>query len=60
MKLFNAIQLAVLNISSPIWLNLLREATFPFAVAAFCLGVFVALVAFIWSIIGFADTIDKF
>jgi len=58
MKVFNAIQLAVLNVSSPIWLNLLANATFPLHIIALWIGVLVAIGIFIWSVIGFLSSIE--
>lgn len=59
MKVFNAIQLAVLNVSSPIWLNLLANATFPLHTIALWIGVLVAIGIFIWSVIGFLSSIEE-
>ena len=58
MKVFNAIQLAVLNVTSPIWLNLLANATFPLHTIALWIGVLVAIGIFIWSVIGFLSSIE--
>ena len=58
MKTFNAIQLAVLNVSSPIWLNLLATATFPLHTIALWIGVLVAIGIFVWSVIGFLSSIE--
>jgi hypothetical protein len=58
MKVFNAIQLAVLNVTSPIWLNLLANATFPLHTIALWIGVLIAIGIFIWSVIGFLSSIE--
>jgi len=58
MKIFNAIQLAVLNVSSPIWLNLLANATFPLHTIALWIGALVAVGIFVWSVFGFLSSID--
>jgi len=58
MKVFNAIQLAVLNVTSPIWLNLLANATFPLHTIALWIGELIAIGIFIWSVIGFLSSIE--
>lgn len=58
MNLFNALQLAVINVSSPIWLNLLHNASFPLHMVAFWIGLIVAAATFVWSVTGFLETIE--
>lgn len=58
MKVFNSIQIAAINVSSPIWLNLLYNASFTLHAVAFWIGLVVALIAFVWSIVGIASTMD--
>lgn len=58
MKIFNSIQIVSFLASSPIWLNALRSATFAGAGPLFCLGCVVALIFFVWAIVGVAETMS--
>jgi hypothetical protein len=58
MKVFNAIQIALLIAAGPMLLALLKGATFAYATPLFWLSAIVYTVLFIWNVIMIIDSLD--
>ncbi len=58
MKVFNAIQIALLVAAGPMLLQLLKSATFQFANPLFWLCAIVYVVLFIWNVVMIVESLE--
>ena len=59
MKLFNAIQIALLVAAGPMLLSLLKGASFAYAQPLFWLSAIVYIILFIWNTVMIVESLDK-